>query len=193
MSQTSTSFPATVNDGYAVGAPGDLATAQPRIFASHTYLAASDLDADGETVSRVRAGNFVWASSPGGSADQGRGTARTALGRLPDGATGAFAVPAGLVKRSQRHPGYFGTSLEGAQSDPLAVPAGCAVEILEYGTAYVKSSTACAYGDAVFAKNADGAIAAGASGAAPSGYSETGWTVVDGGAAGDIITITRWI
>lgn len=189
MAQNFTGFPATINDGFAPGAPGDFVNVQPRLFTTHNYLVASDVTDAGVVTSQVRAGNFAWLLAADSAVDPDRGP--LAIGRVPDGAAGAAALPAGIVKRWLRYPGEY---MQTAEADLLVIPAGYPAEIVEYGSLYVQSSTEAARDDMVYASDTDGSIATAAEGAAaPAGHTATDWRVVDGGAAGEIITVTRWI
>ena len=118
----------------------------------------------------VTVGTFVWSG--------------TAAGQAKNSGTGA---PLGFVERVQV---YRSHSLsEGAT---LTVPAGSALTVARRGDYYAAAATAATAGQAVFAVLADGTLKTGAAGAAVDGAVETGWTVVNGGAAGETIIISTW-
>lgn len=73
----------------------------------------------------------------------------------------------------------------------MTVSNGQILTVAEKGKYWAKTTTAATYGQKVFASNTDGTIATG-SGAAPAGYTDTGWKVKTPGAVGDVIIISNW-
>lgn len=72
----------------------------------------------------------------------------------------------------------------------LTIPAGSGLSVAVKGYFYAVSSTAATAGQKVLASTTDGSISTGS--AAGEGTVDTGWTVIKGGAIGDIIVIGNW-
>lgn len=74
-------------------------------------------------------------------------------------------------------------------SASMAIPQGYQVTLYSKGDFYVTSADAAVYGDKVFALNATGAVKFSATTVADA--TDTGFTVAIGGAAGELVTITK--
>lgn len=118
----------------------------------------------------VNVGGFVWdGAAPGQAKSSGTG------------------APLGFVERVLA---YY--DLDRSNSAGLTVPAGSTLLVARRGDYYAVAQTASTRGQKVFAVLSNGGLKTGAAGGGISGAVETGWTVLDGGAAGDIITISNW-
>lgn len=120
--------------------------------------------ADGQ----VNIGSFVWLSA--------NGAANTGTGK-----------PLGFIERTMTFYNY--DMLSGAT---MTVVSGSALTVARKGDYYAVSTSVAADGDKVFAMLANGSITTGAAGANVAGAVETDWIVVNGGDAGDLITISSW-
>ena len=74
----------------------------------------------------------------------------------------------------------------------MTIREGSTVTVVLSGERWVLSGTAATAGQKVFAVKADGSVKTGAAGATVTGAVETKWTVVRGGAAGEVIAISAW-
>lgn len=118
----------------------------------------------------VTVGTFVWAgSTPQQAKNSGSGP------------------PVGLVERWLA---YVDDSL--ASGGTLTVPEGSALQVARRGDYFVTGKSSSTPGQKVFATLADGSIRTGEAGATVEGAVETAWSVVSGGAAGDLIIISNW-
>lgn len=167
-------FQAEVQSYPAIGVPGDKATLNPVVATDRNYIAG---DA-GCTV-----GNFVWADPDNPVSPDYHGSGIWAA--LSTGTTGV--QPLGVVLRNLSY--FKGDIFEGAT---LVVPEGSNLTTIIRGDLYAVSSTASTRGQKVFATLADGHIQTGAADATIEGAIETPWVVREGGAAGEIITISSW-
>ena len=157
-------FPSTVQKYPAKGKPGDKASLNPVVYTDRNYTAGDKA---------VTAGNFNWADP----ADS--------VAALSTGASGA--TPLGIVENTLS---FVNDDVRSAGT--LAVPNGSSLSTVRRGDLYVVASTAAAEGQKVFAVLADGSIKTGTAGAAVAGAIETAWKVTEGGAAGELITISNW-
>ena len=131
----------------------------------HVYVIGNPL-AEG----RVTLGNFVWDGSQAGLAkNSGSGK------------------PLGFVERVFA---YYDLGL--GQPGCLSIPDRAPLLVARKGDYLAVAATAATRGQKVFAVLSDGSLKTGASGASISGAVETDWAVIEGGAAGDIITISNW-
>ena len=119
---------------------------------------------------QVSVGGFVWDGAESGQAKS----------------TGTGA-PLGFVERVLA---YY--DLNQPDASGLTVPAGSPLLVARRGDYYAVASTAATRGQKVFAILAGGGLKTGTAGASISGAVETGWSVLEGGAAGEIITISNW-
>lgn len=162
----------------ALGVPGDKATLNPFVYTDRNYLAGD---------AAVTVGNFVWddPDNPVPPNYHGSGV----LQALSSGEDGV--LPLGIVQRNLSYINY--NILDGGT---LVVPENAPLQVVVKGDMYVVSTTAATKGQAVFATLADGSIQTGTAGATVTGTVtgavETPWIVVDGGAAGELITISSW-
>lgn len=118
----------------------------------------------------VNVGGFVWDGSESGQAK-----------------SSGSGAPLGFVERVLA---YYDLTRDGSAG--LTVPAGSALLVARRGDYYAVAQTASTRGQKVFAVLNGGGLKTAAAGASVSGAVETGWTVLNGGAAGDIITISNW-
>jgi hypothetical protein len=116
----------------------------------------------------ISVGTFVW---PGSDPEK----------QAKYGGTGS---PLGFVERSLVHPLY-----DVVGEGDLVIPEGETLSIATSGCFWARTSSAAAVGQAVFASTTDGTVSAAASGSTVNGSVETGWIVISGGAAGDVIMI----
>lgn len=119
----------------------------------------------------VIVGNFVWLGADGIDASN----------------TGA-GVPLGIVERVIQ---YFDFT-EATRPGTLEVLDKTPLTVGIRGDYWVKTTTAAAIGQSVFAVTADGAIATGTAGGTVTGATETPWKVLTTGAIGDMIKISNW-
>ncbi len=131
----------------------------------HVYVIGNPL-AEGH----VTLGRFVWDGSEAGLA-KNSGTGK----------------PLGFVERVLA---YYDLGL--GQPGGLATPDRAPLLVARKGDYYAVALTAAARGQKIFAVLADGSLKSGAAGAAISGAVETDWVVIEGGAAGELITISNW-
>lgn len=118
----------------------------------------------------VTVGTFVWdGSQPGLAKNSGTGK------------------PLGFVERVLA---YYNLDLNSPAT--LKVPDRTNLTVARKGDYYAVALTAATRGQKVFAVLADGTLKTGAAGATISGAVETDWTVIDAGAAGELITISNW-
>ena len=145
-----------------VAVPGMAATPDQSVYTPLNYLA--------DDTNGVHVGRFVWFDADGNLSN-------TQV---------ASTLPVGLVERVINYPIYDVTA---ACSDlvPPTYPVTCAVK----GDYYVKTTTAAAVGQAVFAL-ADGTIAVDDSGETVTNGIETSWRVKTAGSANDVILISNW-
>lgn len=165
-------FPDTVQKFPAKGVPGDKATLNPFVYTDRNYVAGDDA---------VTVGNFVWddPANPVPADYHGSGI----LKALSNG-TG---LPLGIVERNLSYVNY--DLLNGGT---LVVPELAPLNTVKRGDMYVLSATAAIKGQKVFATLLDGSVQTGAAGATIAGAIETHWEVAEGGAAGELITISNW-
>ena len=90
----------------------------------------------------------------------------------------------------ERNLSYFNYDLK--DGGTLTLPEAANLTVVRRGDLYAVASTAANKGQKVFAVLADGSLKTGPAGAAVSGAVETPWTVTEGGAAGELITISNW-
>lgn len=131
----------------------------------HVYVIGNPL-AEGH----VTLGRFVWDGSETGLA-KNSGTGK----------------PLGFVERVLA---YYDLDL--GQPGGLATPDRAPLLVARKGDYYAVALTAAVRGQKIFAVLADGSLKSGAAGAAISGTVETDWVVIEGGAAGELITISNW-
>lgn len=131
----------------------------------HVYVIGNPL-AEGH----VTLGRFVWDGSE--------------IGLAKNSGTGK---PLGFVERVLA---YY--DLELGQPGGLATPDRAPLLVARKGDYYAVAVTAAIRGQKIFAVLADGSLKSGAAGAAISGAVETDWVVIEGGAAGELITISNW-
>lgn len=165
-------FQGQVQKTPAKGVPGDKASLNPHVYTDRNYVAGDDA---------VTVGNFVWddPANPAPADYHGSGV----LAALSSG-TGQ---PAGIVERNLSYVNY--NLLDGGT---LVLPEHAPLNTVRRGDLYAVASTAATKGQKVFATLADGSIQTGAAGATISGAIETPWEVTEGGAAGELITISNW-
>ncbi|MDR2075635.1 MAG: DUF4646 domain-containing protein [Desulfovibrio sp.] len=165
-------FQTAVQKRQAKGIAGDKATLNPFVYTDRNYFAG-----DGA----VTVGNFVWEdpANPAPGAYEGSGV----FSALSSG-TGA---PLGIVERNHSYVNY--DLLDGGT---LVVPQKALLNVVRRGDLYAVAATAATKGQKVFAVLADGSLKTGAAGDTVAGAVETAWEVAEGGAAGDLITITNW-
>ena len=72
----------------------------------------------------------------------------------------------------------------------MAIPAGSNLSVVKKGYCYAVSTTVATAGQKVLASTTDGSISTGS--AAGEGTVDTGWSVIEGGAIGDVIVIGNW-
>lgn len=116
----------------------------------------------------VKVGSFVWASGDGYASNSGAG------------------MPLGFVERN------LAFYSDAASGSALHLKDGSALTVARKGDFYAVASTAASAGQKVFATLADGSLQTKAAGASVSDAVETAWTVIDGGAPGELITISNW-
>ena len=166
-------FQSTVSQRPAPGVPGDRATLNPVVYTLGNPVA------EGE----VTVGHFVWRSAA--SAVPGAPLTVSANAGVTD--PQKAAQPLGLVERVIAQ--VNGHVLSGAS---MRVLPGTALTVARRGDYYVCSDSASQPGDKVFAHVQGGGLSTAPAGTALSHAVETAWTVVDGGDAQDIITISHW-
>lgn len=171
-------FPSTVQKYPAKGKPGEKASLNPVVYTDRNYIAGDD---------SVTVGNFVWADpdNPEPVDYQPSGHGSGILAALSTGAAGAS--PVGIVENTLT---FVNDDLRSVGT--MIVPKGSNLSTIRRGDLYVAASTAASLGQKVFAVLADGTIKTGAAGATVAGAIETAWEVTEGGAAGDLITISNW-
>ena len=157
-----------------LGVPGDKASLNPIVTTDRNYIAGD---------AAVKVGNFVWADplNPVSPDYHGSGVWEA----LSTG--GAGVLPLGVVVRNLSYVNY--DILSGAT---LTVAKGANLTVVTRADLYAVATTAATKGQKVFATLAGGAIQTGAAGATIAGAIETPWFVVEGGAAGELITISAW-
>lgn len=131
----------------------------------HVYVIGNPL-AEGHVI----LGRFVWDGSE--------------IGLAKNSGTGK---PLGFVERVLA---YYDLDL--GQPGGLATPDRAPLLVARKGDYYAVALTAAVRGQKIFAVLADGSLKSGAAGAAISGAVETDWVVIEGGAAGELITISNW-
>lgn len=152
----------TVGLDQANGLPGQKATPLQFIYPAVTPISKGI----------VTVGNFVWLAS------NGRDAASV-------GATGV--LPLGIVERVIQYHDF-----DAARAATLEVPDKTPLTVGIRGDYWVKTTTAATVGQSVYASLANGAIAAGNTGASVPGATETPWKVLTAGAAGEMIKISNW-
>ena len=158
----------------AIGVAGDKATLNPVVTTDRNYIAGD---------AGCTAGNFVWDNPANPVAPNYHGSGIwTALSTGTDP-----ALPLGIVLRNLSYRDY-----DIRDGGTLVIPEGAPLTTIVRGDLYVVSTTAATKGQAVFATLAGGAVQTGAVGATISGAVETPWIVTEGGAAGEIITVSSW-
>ena len=157
-----------------LGVPGDKASLNPIVTTDRNYIAGD---------AAVKIGNFVWAYplNPVPPDYHGSGV----LAAVSTGA--ADTPPLGIVLRNLSYVNY-----DIRDGGTLIVPEGSNITTVIHGDLYVVATTAATKGQKVFATLAGGAIQTGAAGATIAGAVETPWFVVEGGAAGELITVSSW-
>lgn len=169
-------FQTTVQKYPAIGVPGDKATLNPFVYTDRNYIAGDDA---------VTVGNFVW-DDPENPVEPDPGYHGSGVwAALSSSAT--EVVPLGIVQRNLSYVNY--NLIDGGT---LVVPKGGNLNTVKNGDMYVVASTASTKGQKVFATLADGSIQTGAAGASIAGAIETEWVVVEGNAAGELITVSNW-
>ena len=166
-----THFQAQVQKTLAKGVPGDKATLNAHVYTDQNYIAGAG----------VTVGNFVWADPANPLPANYNGS-----GVLKALATGT-GQPMGIVERILS---YVNTNM--TDGGTLAVAERSALNIVKRGDLYAVSATAATKGQKVFAVLANGTLKTGAAGATVAGAIETSWTVTEGGAASELITISSW-
>ncbi len=131
----------------------------------HVYVIGNPL-AEGHVI----LGRFVWDGSE--------------IGLAKNSGTGK---PLGFVERVLA---YYDLDL--GQPGGLATPDRAPLLVARKGDYYAVALTAAVRGQKIFAVLADGSLKSGATGTAISGTVETDWVVIEGGAAGELITISNW-
>ena len=167
-------FPSRIQPYPAKGKPGDKATLNPVVYTDRNYIAGDDT---------VTVGNFVWAdpANPDPPDYHGSGV----LDALSSGGEGV--QPVGIVENTLT---FVNNDLRG--NGTLIVPKGANLSTVRRGDLYVFASTAAVAGQKVYATLADGSIQTDAAGEEIDGAVETPWVVMEGGAAGELITISNW-
>lgn len=159
-------FPSAVQKATAKGVAGDKASLNPVVYTDSNYIA-------GDT--NISAGAFVWADESG----------------LAEGVNKALSTgsgePLGLVEREHA---FFKTNTKNGAG--LNVALGARLSIVRRGDFYVTAATLAEAGQKVFAMLNSGALKTANNGASVVGAVETSWRVTEGGAAGDLITISNW-
>lgn len=156
-------FPNTIQYSWPQGYPGGIASQNPR------RTAISTQNGFRAGVGGVSVGTFGWVQSDG----------VTVLNK-PVGSE----APTGFVLRDQ-------TALITAYlaESTMTLPVGFNVQLMTGGDYFAIASTAATNGQAVYASTTDGTLQTAAAGSAPSGTVATGFTVIQGGAAGSLIVI----
>lgn len=154
----------------AIGVPGDKASLNPFVYTDRNFVAGDDT---------VTVGNFVWDDPDNPTDYHGSGVFKA----LSSG-TGQ---PLGIVQRNLSYVNY--DILDGGT---LIVPELAPLQTVIFGDMYAIATTAATKGQKVFAVLADGSLKTGAAGATIVGAVETNWLVTEGGAAGEIITVSSW-
>lgn len=153
-----------------LGVPGDKASLNPIVTTDRNYIAGD---------AAVTIGNFVWDDPANPVPPDYHGSA------VSTGA--ADTPPLGIVLRNLSYVNY-----DIRDGGTLIVPEGSNITTVIHGDLYVVATTAATKGQKVFATLAGGAIQTGAAGATIAGAVETPWFVVEGGAAGELITVSSW-
>lgn len=78
------------------------------------------------------------------------------------------------------------------EGDTVTLPEGHSVAVVTRGDLLVTAAAAVTAGQKIFAKLADGSLSGAAAGAKVDDYVETGWTVRESAAAGEIFHISNW-
>ena len=158
----------------AIGVPGDKASLNPVVYTDRNFIAGDD---------KVTVGNFAW-SDPANSVNgdyHGSGIFKALSGDI------SGYAPLGIVERNLSYVNY--NILDGGT---LTVPENAPLQIALKGDYYAVAGNAATKGDKVFANLTDGSIQTAPAGSSIGGHVETSWRVTEGGAAGDIITISSW-
>lgn len=79
-----------------------------------------------------------------------------------------------------------------AEGDTVTILEGHSVAVVTRGDLLVTAAAAVTAGQKIFAKLADGSLSSAAAGAKVDDYVETGWTVRESAAAGEIFHISNW-
>lgn len=156
----------------AKGVPGDKASLNPAVYTDRNYISGD---------AAVIVGNFVW-DDPDNPTDYYGSGVMKALS-----SSASAVAPLGIVERNLS---YFNYDLK--DGGTLTLPEAANLTVVRRGDLYAVASTAANKGQKVFAVLADGSLKTGPAGAAVSGAVETPWTVTEGGAAGELITISNW-
>lgn len=157
-----------------LGVPGDKASLNQIVTTDRNYIAGD---------SNVKVGNFVWANPLNPVSPEYHGSG------IWDALSSSTAsvLPLGLVLRNLS---YFNTDIFSGAT--LKVLKGANLTIVRGADLYVVSTDASTRGQRVFAELKDGSVRIGDKGATIDGAVETYWTVTEGGAAGELITISSW-
>jgi len=156
----------------AVGVPGDKASLNPIVATDRNYIAG-----DGA----VKVGNFVWEDPTNPVPPNYHGSGIMAAKSSGTG------LPLGVVLRNLSY-----VNADIFDSGTLAVREQSNLTVVKRGDLYAVATTAATKGQKVFARLADGAVVTGAAEATITGAIETPWKVTEGGAAGELITISNW-
>lgn len=169
-----TKFQTQVAKAPGIGVPGDKASLNPIVTTDRNYVAG-----DGA----VKVGCFVWANPLNPVAPDYHGSG--VWSALSSGA--ADTQPLGVVMRNLS---YFNFDIKSGATQ--TVEEGAALTTVKRGDLYAVSLTASSRGQKVFAVLSSGEVKTGDAEAVIAGAVETPWTVTEGGAAGDVITISSW-
>ena len=156
----------------AIGVPGDKASLNPFVYTDRNYVAGDET---------VTVGNFVWEDPANPVLPNYHGS-----GVLKALSTGT-GLPLGIVQRNLSYVNY-----DILDSGTLIVPENAPLQTVVKGDLYAFATTAAIKGQKVFATLADGTLQTGAAGATVAGAIETPWVVTEGGAAGELITVSSW-
>ncbi|MDR0339543.1 MAG: hypothetical protein LBH65_04630 [Desulfovibrio sp.] len=165
-------FQSAIQKRVAKGLPGDKASLNPFVYTERNYIAG-----DG----KVTVGKFVWADSETPDEDNAPGVLRA----LSSGGDGL--KPLGIVERN-----LSGIDYDLLDGGTLTLPEFTPLNIVRRGDLYVVATMDAAKGNKVYAAYADGSLQIHPSGQDIYGAIETGWEVAEGGAEGELITITSW-
>ena len=170
-----TDFQTQVATTPAVGVPGDKASLNPFVYTDRNFVAGD---------ATVTVGNFVW-DDPDNPATNASYHGSGIFKALSTGEAGT--LPLGIVQRNLSYVNY-----DILDSGTLVVPELAPLQTVLFGDMYAIATTAATKGQKVFAVFADGSLKTGAAGATIAGAIETNWLVTEGGATGEIITVSSW-